>query len=301
MSSLQPAQEVSAFEQIRHRDGDGHEYWLARELMRLLGYRKWQNFERVLAEAMSICELEGPDALAINFTAISKNKSAAGLDPRGRRGEDYQLTRHACYIVAESADGRKDEVAWAKIYFALTTERYELLAQSEEERVRIEQRQQIALHNAELALRARQAGAITGRQFAKFFNDGYRGMYDGETAEAIRQRKQLPPRAEILDWMGGLESAANAMRGTLALHHIDAQQDPTLSQSSAIHYRAGVDVRGFLISQGVYPEKLPTPAKSYQQLLREQATRERLAAEDRTGLWALLDAAADEAAGEPDA
>ncbi len=50
-------------------------------------------------------------------------------------------------------------------------------------------------------------------------------------------------------------------------------------------------MRAFLISQEVYPEKLPTPKKSYQQLLKEQAVRERLAAENRSSLWSLLPAA----------
>ncbi|MGH2514790.1 MAG: BRO family protein, partial [Ktedonobacterales bacterium] len=118
--------ELSAFESIKHRDADGQEYWLARELMKLLGYRTWQNFERAIGEAMAVCAREGEESLECNFNAtakVSRNRKNTYLD--------YRLTRHACYIIAESADGRKDEVAWAKIYFALTTERYELLAQTE--------------------------------------------------------------------------------------------------------------------------------------------------------------------------
>ncbi|MGH2514015.1 MAG: hypothetical protein ACRDHP_00005, partial [Ktedonobacterales bacterium] len=134
--------------------------------------------------------------------------------------------------------------------------------------------------------------------FARFFNEGYQGLYDGETAEDIRIRKELPTRADILDWMGSLESAANAMRGALALHHMEHRGITTLVEANRTHRKAGEDVRGFLVSQGVYPEKLPTPKKSYQQLIREQALRERLAAEDHASLWSLLPA--DEAEGEVD-
>jgi DNA-damage-inducible protein D len=276
--------ELSAFESIKQHDEDGGEHWSARELMQLLGYTKWQNFERVIEEAMTVVGQEGPEALATNFTASSK------VSPNGKNTyRDYQLTRHACYVIAESADGRKDQVAWAKIYFAYTTERYELLAQNEEDALRIEERQKLLLKNAELQMRIRLAGGMTARQFATFFNRGYQGLYNGETAEAIRIRKGLPPRTDILDWMGGVESAANGMRAALTLHHVTENGVSTLAEANEIHYGVGTRVRAFLVSENIYPERLPTPKKSFQQLLREQAVRERLAAEDRSGLWGLLE------------
>jgi DNA-damage-inducible protein D len=279
--------ELSAFERIKRRDEDGAEYWSARELMTLLGYKLWQNFERVIEEAIAVVGQEGPEAVATNFIAI--NKKHVGIETRGRKGLDYQLTRHACYVIAESADGRKDEVAWAKIYFAYTTERYELLAQSEEDVLRIEERQKLLLKNAELQMRVRMAGGMTARQFATFFNRGYQGLYNGETAEDIRLRKGLPPRTEILDWMGSVESAANGMRAALTLHHLTERNVTNLPEANETHYGVGSRVRAFLASEGIVPEHLPTPKKSYQQLLREQAVRERLAAEDRSGLWGLLE------------
>ncbi len=305
----QLAPELSAFESIKHLDDEGHEYWLARELAKLLGYAKWEHFERrVIAEAIAVCAQEGEESIALNFRRIEKGASATGAErifpatgknTSGRKRADFRLTRHACYVIAESADGRKDEVAWAKIYFAFTTERYELLAQTEEERARIMYRQKLLLHNSELALRARIAGAITRKQYADFFNRGYFALYAGETAEDIRIRKGLPPGAEIQDWMGAVESAANDMRAALTLHHIDQRGVTNLPEANAIHYKVGQDVRAFLITQDVYPERLPTPTKSFQQLLKEQALRERLAAEDREGLWSLLPAE-DEAADDVD-
>jgi DNA-damage-inducible protein D len=191
-----PGPEISRFEAIKQHDENGHEFWYARDLMTLLGYKKWQHFhDRVIQEAIAICAQEGPNAVESNFTGTGKNKSAE--EARGRKGDDYRLSRHACYLIAESADGRKDEVAWAKIYFAFTTERYELLAQSEEDALRIEARQKLALHNAELALRAKMAGATKPAHFQGVFNAGLKGLYEGETAAKIRQRRGLKPNADI--------------------------------------------------------------------------------------------------------
>src|SRR5215467_14617084 len=131
-----PDEAVSAFESIKHVDEFG-EYWSARELARLLGYTSWQNFEAVIDEAKAVCQANGGDIERL-FTAVVKKT-------RGRDARDYRLTRHACYLVAESADGRKEAVALAKIYFALT----------------IEHRQRLLQENADLALRAREAGAMT--------------------------------------------------------------------------------------------------------------------------------------------
>ncbi len=100
-----PGPEISAFESIKQRDDQGREFWHARDLMTLLGYKLWQNFERVITEAIAICQQEGDNAVALNFIAITKN--SPGASSRGRKGGDYILTRHACYLVAESADGRK--------------------------------------------------------------------------------------------------------------------------------------------------------------------------------------------------
>ncbi len=273
---MEPA--VSAFEHIKHEDEQG-EYWLARELAALLGYSLWQNFEGVIDEAKEVCRIEGGDVDAL-FIAINKKT-------RGRPGRDYRLTRHACYIIAESADGRKPEVALAKIYFALTTERYELLAQTEEDRLRIEHRQQLLHENAELALAASAANVITGQQFAEFYNAGYRGLYH-KTQQEIRERKGLKRGQDISDYMGNLETASNIFRAALARHNMQAREVDTARGANNTHYEAGATVRNSLLSQGITPESLPKPAKSYQQLLREEEARQRILQEDQTGLWAKL-------------
>jgi DNA-damage-inducible protein D len=285
-----PGPEISRFEAIKHRDEHGHEFWYARELMTLLGYKKWQHFhDRVIQEAIAICAQEGPDAVESNFTAIGK------VSPNGKNTyQDYQLSRHACYLIAESADGRKDEVAWAKIYFAFTTERYELMAQSEEDALRIEARQKLALHHAELALRAKMAGATTPAHFEGVFNAGLRGLYEGETAAKIRQRRRLKPTQDIYSYMGSLETVANDMRAALAVHHVDQRGVTDLPGIARTHNEAGKAVRRFLESEGVNINELPMPSKSYEQLVREAALREMLAEQDRTGLWTQLPGADDD-------
>lgn len=44
------------FEDIKHIDENGIEYWNARELQVVLDYKEWRKFEGVVQRAMKACE-----------------------------------------------------------------------------------------------------------------------------------------------------------------------------------------------------------------------------------------------------
>lgn len=138
---------------------------------------------------------------------------------------------------------------------------------------------------------------MTEQEFAHFFNAGYRGLYH-ETQQQIRTRKGLKRSQDVSDYMGSLETAANIFRAALARQLLDDRgigaTVPDTATANATHHEAGDSVRALLVSKGIYPERLPTPTKSYQQLLREEEARQRILQEDRTGLWAQLLAGRDD-------
>lgn len=285
---------VSEFEKIMHTEDNGSVWWSARELMKLLGYTLWQNFHAVIEDAKEVCRLNGGNVEEV-FIAVNKNPGQKGGRPSATY--DYRLTRHACYIIAESADGRKPQVAFAKMYFALTTERYELLAASEEDRARLEERRILARENTELALRAQAAGVLSREQFQRFWTAGHRGLY-AETIVQIRTRKHLKPSQDIADHMGSLELSTNHFKAALARHLMDERDVHTPIGANDTHKEAGASVREVLLAKGIRPEKLSTPTKSYQQLLREEEARARIAAEDAAGLWAMIPLATERGASE---
>jgi DNA-damage-inducible protein D len=105
----------SPFDSIRRVREDGSEYWLARELMPLLGYRDWRNFERAIEQAMIVAETAHLN-VAANFVATTGVSGSRGPAPK-----DYELSRYACYVTAMRGDSHKPEIADALTYFAVRT------------------------------------------------------------------------------------------------------------------------------------------------------------------------------------
>jgi BRO family, N-terminal domain len=118
----------SPFDSIRHYDENGNEYWLARELMTLLGYEKWQNFHKNIKRAYISCQNSQDDATThFLLTSVKSN---------GRTGDDWKLTRYACYLVAMNGDPDKKEIAQAQSYFALKTREAEVIIPKQNDKIR---------------------------------------------------------------------------------------------------------------------------------------------------------------------
>jgi len=106
------------FEDINHIDENGVEFWYARELMPILQYSNWQNFEKIIDKAKISCENSDFNALD-HFIDVSKMvQIGSGAE---RKQQDYKLSRYACYLIAQNGDSRKKVIATAQTYFAVQT------------------------------------------------------------------------------------------------------------------------------------------------------------------------------------
>ena len=105
---------------------EGVECWSARELQTLLGYSKWENFEKVIQKAKDACVNAGED-ISNHFPDVGKMVIiGSGAE---KVLDDIALTRYACYLVAQNGDSRKIEIAFAQNYFAVQTRRAEFVPQ----------------------------------------------------------------------------------------------------------------------------------------------------------------------------
>ena len=164
-----------SFEDIKHIDENGVEFWYARELMPILQYSNWQNFEKIIDKAKISCKNSGISVFEhfIDVSKLSKRANNAEVEIK-----DYELTRYACYLIAQNGDSRKKVIALAQTYFAVQTRKQEITEKEysmlTEDEKRFYQRNLTRKGNYSLNQTAKKAGV---KNFDKFHNAGYKGLY----------------------------------------------------------------------------------------------------------------------------
>ena len=261
-----------SFEDIKHVNECGVEYWYARELMPILQYSNWQNFEKIINKAKISCKNSDISVLD-HFTDI--NKMVQIGSGAYRKQSDYKLTRYACYLIAQNGDSRKKVIALAQTYFAVQTRKQEISEKEysmlTEDEKRFYQRNLTRKGNYSLNQAAKNAGV---KNFDKFHNSGYKGLYNGETADDIAKRKGLRYREDILDNMGSTELIANLFRISQTEEKLVRDKIQTEKEANITHYNVGSKVRKTIKELGgTMPEDLPTPKKSLKQLEKEKNNR----------------------------
>ena len=257
-----------SFEDIKHIDENGIEFWYARELQLVLDYKEWRKFENVINKAKESCKNSD-----INVFDCFVDVDKSIISGKGRKSiiKDYKLNRYACYLIAQNGDSRKKVIALAQTYFAVQTRKQEITEKEysllTEDEKRFYQRNLTRKGNYSLNQTAKKAGV---KNFDKFHNSGYKGLYNGETVDDIAKRKGLRYREDILDNMGSTELIANLFRISQTEERLKKDNVNTEKEACKTHNKIGKIVRKAIKEAGgTMPENLPTPKKSLKQLEKE--------------------------------
>ena len=262
----------SIFENIKHIDENGNEYWFARELQNVLEYKKWEKFNNVINDAISACNLSGYE-VADHFPQVGKMVNIGSKTSRNI--SDYKLSRYACYLIAQNGDSRKKTIALAQTYFAFQTRKMEITEREysslTEDEKRFYQRNLTKKGNYSLNQAAKDAGV---KNFDRFHNSGYKGLYNGETANDIAKRKGLRYREDILDNMGSDELIANLFRISQTEQKLKRDNVKGETKANDVHYEVCKKVRKAISDIGcTMPEEFPTPEKSLKTLEKESKNK----------------------------
>ena len=253
------------FEDIKHIDEDGNEYWEARELMPLLEYSKWENFNNVIQKAIIAYKNSNYDDL---YWLPEIRKPITTGKGKEEFIKDYKLSRYMCYLIVQNANPKKKMVALGQTYFAIQTRKQELSEKEysclTEDEKRLYQRDLTRKGNYSLNIAAKNAGV---KNFDRFHNSGYKGLYNGETANDIAKRKKLRYREDILDNMGSIELAANLFRITQTEEKLINDDIKGENNANKAHCAIAKNIREVIAKNGgTMPENLPTPEKSLKEI-----------------------------------
>lgn len=269
MKKIENEYTSSVFESIKHIDEFGNEFWYARELQKVLEYKDWRNFQKVVDKAVVAAQNSISDK---KVWVVELNKPIKTGKGKEEFIKDFKLSRYICYLIVQNADPSKEVVALGQTYFAIQTRKQEITEQeydslSDDEK-RFYQRRLIKHGNYNLQKVAVLSGV---KNMGEFHNAGYRGLYNGETADDIFKRKKLRYREDILDNMNEDELVANLFRINQTKQKLLRDNVQKEDEANSVHYEVGKKVRKAIADiGGVMPEDMPTPSKSLKELERKK-------------------------------
>ena len=251
------------------------EFWYARELMPLLGYERWENFEKAIKRSMDSCETAGitvPDHFREVTKLIMAGKGAQ------RSVKDYMLTRYACYLIAQNGDVKKEEIAFAQAYFAVQTRKQELI----EERIsyieRSVARTKLKESEKRLSQNIYQRG-VDDLGFARIRSKGDTALFGGCSTQKMKEKLGIKENRPLADFLPTLTIAAKNLATEMTNYNVEEKDLFGEGDITTEHVQNNSSVRSMLVERGIKPEELPA-AEDIKKLERRTTSQDKKLAEN---------------------
>ena len=246
------------------------EFWYARDLMSLLGYGRWENFDKAINRAMESCETSGIE-VSDHFREVTK-LITAGKGAQ-RPVKDYMLTRYACFLIAQNGDPQKEEIAFAQSYFAVQTRKQELI----EERVslieRTAARERLRESEKRLSQNIYERG-VDDVGFGRIRSKGDQALFGGYTTQEMKERLSVKDTRPLADFLPTLSIAAKNLATEMTNYNVEEKDLQGESSITGEHVQNNLSVREMLGRRGIKPENLP-PAEDIKKLERRVKSQEK--------------------------
>lgn len=246
------------------------EYWLARELMPLLGYERWENFEKAIARSMESCQTSGVE-VSDHFREVTKMVQLGSGAKRSVK--DYMLTRYACYLIAQNGDPKKEEIAFAQSYFAVQTRKQELIEKRIAYIERTEARGRLRESEKRLSQNIYERG-VDDAGFGRIRSKGDTALFGGHTTQDMKHKLGVKDNRPLADFLPTLTIAAKNLATEMTNYNVEEKDLQGEAAITTEHVQNNSSVRAMLGERGIKPEELP-PSEDIKKLERRVKSQEK--------------------------
>lgn len=254
---------------------NGVEYWMARDVQKLLDYTEWRNFLLVIDKAKIACMNSGQN-IGDHFVDVNKTIPM----PKGAEKDiqDIMLTRFACYLIAQNGDPRKEQIAFAQSYFAIQTRRQELLEEHIALAERVRAREKLADTESEFSGVAYERG-VDGEGFARLRSKGDHALFGGYTTLDMKKKLGVSEKRPLADFLPTITIKAKDLAAEITSFNTKKNDLRGESAITGEHIKNNKDVRDLLGKSGIKPEALP-PEEDIKKLQRRLKSEGKKIAKD---------------------
>ena len=264
---------------IEGDNGEQVEVWFARDLMPVLGYARWENFQSAIGRAIDSCKSQNI-SMDDHFREVTKMVSLGSGSEREIK--DYMLTRYACYLIAMNGDPKKEEIAFAQSYFAVQTRKVELIEERLNLLSRLETRDRLRASEKQLSQNIFERG-VDDKGYGRIRSKCDTALFGGHTTEDMKKRLGIKSTRPLVDFLPTLTIAAKNLATEMTNYNVDQKDLQGEGSITTEHVQNNRTVRQMLGQRGIQPENLP-PAEDIKKVERRVTSDEKKIAKSTSKL-----------------